>query len=146
MDIGTIDLGILIFLILFTSLWGFLGASRIVLTLTSVFVITTLIYNSPRFAGLFGSGLLGKILLSLFVLFLSLIFFGILARIIPSAIKGITKLGPYDKILGLIIGAILGIYICGFLVWGIEQYGGLIYNDLSISQGLRSHLNTSFSN
>jgi|GEM_PF-3271093 len=83
---------------------GFLGASRIVLTLASVFVITTLIYNSPRFAGLSGSGALGKIPLSLFVLFLSLILFGILARFIPSAIKGITKLGPYDKILGLIIG------------------------------------------
>ena len=83
---------------------GFLGASRIVLTLASVFVITTLIYNSPRFAGLSGSGALWKIPLSLFVLFLSLILFGILARFIPSAIKGITKLGPYDKILGLIIG------------------------------------------
>jgi len=122
MDIGVTDLVILILIVL-TSLWGLLGASRIALPFISSFVITTVIYNWPSFASLFRGEPLERILLVLFVLFLSLIFFGILARMILSGIRGITQLGPYDRILGLIMGAVLGIYLCGFLVWGLAEYG-----------------------
>lgn len=123
MDIGVTDLAILI-LIISTSLWGLLGASRIALPLISFFVITTVIYNWPSFASLFRAEPLERILLVLFILFLSLIFFGILARMVLTGIRGITQLGPYDKVLGVIMGAVLGIYLCGFLVWGTEKCGG----------------------
>ena len=123
MDIGVADL-VIFLLIISTSLWGLLGASRIALPLISFFVITTVIYNWPSFASLFKGEPLGRILLVLFVLFLALISFGILARMVLTAIRGITQLGPYDKVLGLIMGAVLGIYLCGFFVWGTEKYGG----------------------
>ncbi|MCD6232504.1 hypothetical protein J7K28_07805 [Candidatus Aerophobetes bacterium] len=79
MDIGVADL-VIFLLIISTSLWGLLGASRIALPLISFFVITTVIYNWPSFASLFKGEPLGRILLVLFVLFLALISFGILAR------------------------------------------------------------------
>jgi hypothetical protein len=121
MDIVVIDLAILI-LVVSTSLWGLLGASRIALPFILFFVVTTLIYNWPSFAALFTGEPLGKILLLFFVLFLSLICFGILARLILSGIKGITQLGPYNRVVGVIMGAVLGIYLSGFFVWGIQKY------------------------
>lgn len=119
----TFDLA-LIAVILAGGVWGLMaGASRISLPFALVIVGATIVSAYPRVATLFkGPDPVVTGFLSLAILFIGLVIFGFLMRIIRNAVAA-AGLGPLDKIAGLAIGLITGALIVGSLIWGIETYG-----------------------
>jgi uncharacterized membrane protein required for colicin V production len=114
----------LIAVILAGGVWGLMaGASRISIAFVLVMVSVSILYAYPRISALFkGPDPVVKIFMYLLILFISLVIFGFLLRIIRNAVTA-AGLGPLDKISGLAIGLITGALIVGSLIWGIETYG-----------------------
>ncbi len=124
MSLTTFDL-CLIILILGGGIWGLIaGASRISIPFVLILVGVTILYSYPKIVSLFkGPGPVAKVFLYLLVLFIALIIFGLLMRIIRNAIAT-AGLGPLDKISGLALGLIIGAVLTGAVIWVIETYGG----------------------
>lgn len=123
MSLTTFDLYMII-LILCGGIWGLTaGASRISITFVLVLVGVTVFYSYPRISALFrGPEPWVKIFLYILVLFVALVVFGLLMRIIRTAIAS-AGLGPLDKISGLAFGLIIGAVLTGAIIWGIDTYG-----------------------
>jgi len=119
----TFDL-LLVAVILMGGIWGMMaGASRITIPFVLTIVGVTIFYTYPQLAALFKTEPVAKLFLYLLVLFVSLIIFGLLLRIIRNAINT-AGLGPLDKVAGLALGLIAGAVIIGAAIWGIETYAG----------------------
>lgn len=124
MVLTTFDL-CLIMLILGGGIWGLTaGASRMSMPFVLILVGVTILYTYPRISSFFeGPEPVVKIFLYLLVVFIALVVFGLLMRIIRNAISTV-GLGPLDKISGLALGLIIGSVLIGAVIWGIETYGG----------------------
>lgn len=123
MNLTTFDL-LLITVILIGGIWGLIaGASRISVSFVLVLVGVTIFYSYPKISALFtGPKPWVKIFLYILVLFVSLVIFGLLMRIIRTAIAS-AGLGPLDKVSGLVLGLIIGALLTGTIIWGIDTYG-----------------------
>lgn len=123
MSLTTFDL-CLIIVILSGAIWGLTaGASRILIPFVLVLVGVTIFYSYPKISALFrGPEPWVKIFLYILVLFVALVVFGLLMRIIRTAIAS-AGLGPLDKVSGLAIGLIIGALLTGTIIWGIDTYG-----------------------
>lgn len=123
MNPTTFDL-LLMALILAWGIWGVVaGAFRLSVPFVLVLVGVTILYAYPKISDLFrGPEPVVKAFLYLLVLFIALVTFGLLMRIVRNAVST-AGLGSLDKISGLAIGLLIGALLTGALIWGIETYG-----------------------
>lgn len=120
---STLDL-YLIGVILGSGILGvFAGTSRTSIAFVLTLVVSTILYAFPGISGFFkGPEPIGKIFLFLLVLFIALVIFGLLMRIIRGMTATVFH-GPWNRIVGLTLGLIVGAVISGAIIWGIDIYG-----------------------
>ncbi len=122
MNATAIDI-VILFLVLIGGALGLMaGAIRLVGPFALVLALATLFRSYPQISGLFGGEAGVRFFLYLLLIFIALVIFGFVIRILHGAVRA-SGLSPLDRLLGVVLGLILGSLLAGGVVWGLETYG-----------------------
>jgi len=136
-----IDLAIVLFIFCLTGFGYLRGASKSFIPFTLIFVVIALIFHWPTILASMKNQPRAEFLLLLLIFLFGLITFGIIIKIIRSAVISLNSIANIDKILGAGFGLIFASFLAGFFIWCLQMYGGkewqrLIENSVLANQVL----------
>ncbi len=116
---------LLLFFVLMGGAWGLIvGAVKVSGPFALVLALLSLAHAYPGVSARFGTDPGVQFFLVLLLIFIGLIIYSFVARILHGAVHA-SGLGPLNRLLGVGLGLVTGTVLAGAVLWGLETYGGI---------------------
>lgn len=124
MELTPIDT-VLLFLILGSGIYGLLsGAVKLAGPFAFILALVMLTHAYPEISAHFGTDPAVNFFLCLFWTFIGLVVYACVVRLVHGAVHA-SGLGPFNHLLGGVLGLVTGTIMAGALVWSLQTSGGI---------------------
>jgi uncharacterized membrane protein required for colicin V production len=101
---------------------GLFGVVRVAGPDAALFAAVSAVYAYPDLSGYFGQSTLVPFFLGLILCFVFLVVYALLARVFHPVVHA-AGFGRLNRLVGVVLGLVMGTILAGAFVWGIEHYG-----------------------